>query len=66
MPPMAELIQIALLTITGVLRRLWQRLTGRVPVPVRVPVRRFSLPSQSSSRIWFEPVSSRVAARGRW
>jgi hypothetical protein len=28
---------IAVLAVVEVLRRLWQRVTGRVPVPVRVP-----------------------------
>jgi len=50
---MAELILIVLMTLVGALRRLWQRLTGRTPVPVRVPVHRPSPIPASSSRLWF-------------
>ena len=49
LPPMLKLIQSLVHAIVQVLRRLWQKITGRIPVPVRV--RAFShLSSPSSSR----------------
>lgn len=39
---MLDFLIILLSAVAALLRKLWQRLTGRVPVPVRV--RRFALP----------------------
>jgi hypothetical protein len=39
---MNQWIVIAVLTIVEALRRLWGRITGRTPVPVRVPVQRWA------------------------
>jgi len=36
-------ITIALFTVLEALRRFWQKLTGRVPVPVKVPARRSTM-----------------------
>ena len=35
---MAKFALIAVFTVVEALRRLWQRVTGRVPVKVRLPV----------------------------
>jgi hypothetical protein len=40
---MADMLSILLPTIAAALRKLWEKLTGR-PIPVPVPVRRFSSP----------------------
>ena len=52
---------IAVLSVVEALRRLWQKITGRTPVPVRVPVRRWQGDiggpvgrGMSSSRVWIE------------
>jgi hypothetical protein len=48
--PMHHWITIALFAVLEALRRFWQKITGRVPVPVKVPARRAVMRYASFSR----------------
>ena len=64
---MTSFIQITLLSVLAALRRLFQKVTGRVPVPVRVPVRRPISPLGKTLflRVPFENVVAQTTARRR-
>jgi hypothetical protein len=69
---MARFAIIAVFTVVEALRRFWQRLTGRVPVPVRVPTGNVKkvwaggrgVGGDSLSRLWLE--RSAESAMGAW